>query len=324
MGDTPREARDWDTYWRGTREPEAFGMGGPQRAVLEQFWTGLFSATCPTKTHPRLLDLACGKGAVCRFAFDVARLLAHPSPAAHGLDYSFAAVAELRRNFPSISVVCGDAGRTPFGDASFDVVASQFGLEYAGPSAFREAARLVARNGVLAAILHLKNGGIFKECTLNLEVVGELRRCRVLELTSVAFRAGFALRDGRGGAQDFQQASATMTPAIKHMDVLMRRHGRNVCGGTVHGLYRDIAHMYRRLAAYDAKDVLDWIERMDRELKTYAGRMSLMLGAAIDEVAFSRLIEEAKSHGLAVQVGEPLHMGEGRAPAAWALVCRAS
>ena len=210
-----KSGEDWDAYWRGMHAAAAYGAGGLHQATLHQFWGDLFSTTCPVTTHPRVLDLACGHGAVARRAIEVAQEIGGAAPAVHGLDFSGAAVAELRRNVPSILGVASDAARTPFRDASFDVVASQFGLEYAGPGAITEAVRLVADKGVFAAVLHMKDGAIYRECALNIEVANEILTGGVLARARSAFSAGFALRDKRGPLSDFQQASEALVPAVR-------------------------------------------------------------------------------------------------------------
>ena len=84
-------------------------------------------------------------GAVVRFALRSAeRLGAGARLVITALDGSHSALAELRRRHPGIRCVVADAVRAPFPDGAFDVVTSQFGLEYAGQAALPEAARLVA------------------------------------------------------------------------------------------------------------------------------------------------------------------------------------
>lgn len=47
-----------------------------------------------------------------------------------------------------------DAHALPFGDGSFDLVVSQFGLEYCGPAAWAEAVRVLAPGGRLLMVCH--------------------------------------------------------------------------------------------------------------------------------------------------------------------------
>lgn len=316
VADKPSE--DWDAYWRRMHEASAYGAGGLKQETLERFWRDLFRQTCPSATHPRVLDLACGHGAVARFAIEAAR--GGPAPSVYALDISPAAIAELQRNIPGVLGVAANAAQAPFASGSFDVVASQFGLEYAGPRAFEEAARLVAPKGIFAAVLHMKDGAIYRECARNVQVAGAILGGGVFPLARTAFAAGFAVRDRQGPMSEFQRASEALVPAVRALADLMRQYGENVAGGTAKALQRDIAHMYRRLNAYDECEVLDWVAGMEREVATYIGRMSSMTQVAIDEAGFARIVGSVAGAGWRVQTQAPMPMDRSPEPAAFVLV----
>jgi SAM-dependent methyltransferase len=320
-GDAQQAAGAWDEYWRLTREAAAHKGGGPQDEVLARFWTSFFKDALSRASSRRLLDLACGNGAVARFAFDAASVADRQTPSVVGVDNSLAALRELRERFPPVFAVAADAKRTPFADGLFDVVASQFGLEYAGIEAVDEAARLVARGGMLAAVLHLKGGAIYRECATNLQAIEGVRACEILPAVRNAFRAGVAASHGRGSKSDFRRAHARLAAAAKELEEILRVHGEGVAGGAVHRLHTDISHMYRRLDAYDATDVANWADGMAREIVAYASRMSSMVAAAIDDQGLDEIAKRVTSRGLSVRIREKLHMGVSRKePAAWVFV----
>ena len=97
---------------------------------------------------PRMLDIACGNGAVTRFAL-ASRTSLGPGSELHisGLDESPAALEEMRNRHPILCGIAADAAQLPFQDGAFDLVTSQFGMEYAGPDVFAETARVVGRGG---------------------------------------------------------------------------------------------------------------------------------------------------------------------------------
>lgn len=326
MADKKEElkAEDWDLYWRGTREAAAYKEGGAQDEVLAQFWTIFFSRELPTRKNPQMLDIGCGNGAVIQFVMKATQDLAQSELSIKCLDYSVSAVQELHKRFPLVTGVSADAAQTPFCDQSFDIVSSQFGLEYAGPAAVAEAARLVALDGVLVAVLHLNDGAIYKECSINLEVIEGVQNCQILSLLRRAFEAGFALISGDGSNTEFQMADKKLAPAVKDVAQLIESRGKEVLGGMVYRLYTDIAHMYRRMNAYEPQDVYTWIDRMVGELDAYAGRMSSMLHAAMDVGEMAAMVETIKSRGLSVSRSETLHMGEENEAAAWVLVSQRS
>jgi len=316
-GPEPQAAGDWDVYWRGTSENAAHLEGGPQEVVLEDFWNALFEQHSPPGRDHRVLDLACGNGAVTGFALAV-----NPQLFMCSLDYSLSAVSELQKRHSTTLGVAGDASHTPFENATFDMVVSQFGIEYAGPGSIGEAARLVAPAGILALIIHLRDGAIFGECAANLATIDEIRDSQLLELTGAAFKAGFALNAGRGSVEAFRAAEQRFTPAVRGLEKILKGRESAVATGLAARLYGDIAHMYKRISAYDEKDISSWIENMTGELEAYRGRMSSMLNAALSEEEFESETTQLQSAGFLLVDHRAMKMGADSDPAAWVLVCR--
>ena len=113
----PKVAIHWDVYWTGTHEKAAHQDGGTQEEVLEHFWGDLFQRQLGSGGSRKLLDLACGNGAVTGFALQAA-----PQSTVFCLDYSVSAVLELRKRHPDALCVAADALRAPFTSGSFDIV----------------------------------------------------------------------------------------------------------------------------------------------------------------------------------------------------------
>ena len=313
----PPVAQSWDVYWRGTHENAAHQEGGPQEAVLAEYWSRLFQGLGDQASPPRLLDLACGNGAVTGHA-----LKASPRLTSCCLDYSVSALLELRKRYPHTLCVAGDAGRLPFADSCFDVVTSQFGIEYAGPETIAEAGRMLAPGGLLAAILHLRDGGIYRECALNLQAVNAIRNSDLLSLARDAFNAGFDLNAGIGTPDSFKAAEKRFTPAVRALEKLMGDMGEPIASGLPRKLYQDIAHMYRRMSAYDRADIIDWVDGMVLQLEAYGGRMSSMLDVALDRPALAGMQELLERQGLTVINLDSMKMGERAETAAWVLEAR--
>ena len=144
-------AADWDVYWRGTEANAAHREGGPQEPVLAQFWGRFFGQHLSAEAGAPMLDLACGNGAVTGYARQ-----SRPGLDACCSDYSESALRELRKRHPGSRCVVADALNPPFPDGSFPVVASQFGVEYAGAEAVVAAGRLVAPGGWPVSYTHLR------------------------------------------------------------------------------------------------------------------------------------------------------------------------
>jgi SAM-dependent methyltransferase len=311
-------AGDWDVYWRGTHENAAHQEGGPQDVVLAQFWNDIFQRCNVSREQQpgRLLDLACGNGAVTGFAAQAA-----PQLRACCVDYSLSAVLELQKRYPLAHCVAADVLCTPFANGSFDMVTSQFGIEYAGVDSVGEAARLVAPGGVLAVILHMQDGGIYRECKQNLQVIDAIGEMRLLPLTRDAFNAGFDVNEGVGSMEAFKEAEKRFTPPVRALEALLAKEGFGVAAGLAQKLYQDIAHMYRRISAYDRADIINWVDGMTGELEAYRGRMSSMMSAALDATAMQKAETLAVAQGLTLSERRSLKMGSDSEAAAWAMIC---
>jgi len=317
---SPPVGSAWDEYWRLTREAAAHKGGGPQEEILARFWTSFFGDLRTQKAAPRVLDVACGNGAVTGFALTAAGSSGALADVV-GIDTSLAAVRDLRARFPSALAAVCDAVKTPFADRSFDVVASQFGLEYAGVAAFDEASRLVARGGTLAAILHLRAGAIYRECGANLQAILGVQSSGVLSAARDLFRVRGPSAPGRTLAE-VQRSQTKLEKALRDVEKVLRRRGEHVAGGVVRRLHVDLTRMSARAAAYNLVEVIRWIDNTARELEAYAGRMSSMLAAALDDRGLEKTVEVIERQGLSVRIRDTLEMGAVRPePGAWVLVC---
>ncbi|MCM2327881.1 MAG: class I SAM-dependent methyltransferase [Lysobacter sp.] len=312
----------WDEYWRLSRETSALKGGGPLDEVLARFWRRVLGR--PLATGARLLDIASGNGAVTAAAVG-AGSGSEGAMGLFGIDRAEAAVRAYKARFPTATGVAGDARRLPFADRCFDLVASQFGIEYAGVAAFGEAARVTAPGGLLAAVVHRTGGAIHRECAGNAAAMARVAASGILPAAREVFRRGAAASRGQGSRAAFRDADARLAAAVRQVEGVLTEFGAQVAGGTVQRLYGDLAHMYGRLAAYDPADVAAWADLMAREIEAYSGRMDAALEAAMDEERLARAAAQCEAGGLSVLAREELRAGpDGGEPAAWVLVCERS
>ena len=128
-------------------------------ASISGGWQALLSCAPPTL---RLLDVACGRGAILALA------------RAQGFtDVTGVDLVAIDGADPAISGGV-DAAHLPFSDQSFDIVTSQFGIEYAGLlTAGLEAARVARQH--LWLLLHAAEGPIAAQAREQLDQLGWLR-----------------------------------------------------------------------------------------------------------------------------------------------------
>lgn len=314
--------RDWDAYWRNAGPAPALREGGTQDEVLERFWSDVLDAALAQSGGARrLIDVASGNGAVVRFALEAAsRARPDSSLAVSALDSSVAALNELRERNPEVHCVVADVRRAPFPSRSFDFVTSQFGIEYAGAGAIVQTARLVAPGGMLAAILHLRHGGIFRECSANLAASDSFRRSGLLRRFDDAYRAAWAVKQCTGTIEALHEADRIFESSARRCERTLARFGREVASGALYRMYQDVRHMRARLGAYDPDEIVAWLDRMGRELDSYAGRMSSMVKAALDTEEITELTRQLADAGFRIRICDVLKFGRARAPSAWTVV----
>ncbi len=151
----PERAEAWSAYWAsGALHSCATSFSGNYAGALAAFWRTVFDRL---PEAARVLDLCCGNAPLSKLLLDapqhkqVARLdavdLADIAPPwVAGLNAETASRLHVHAR--------ADASALPFSDAQFDLCMSQYGIEYAGAAAFREAARVLRPGGRLAAVLH--------------------------------------------------------------------------------------------------------------------------------------------------------------------------
>lgn len=310
-------AKAWDSYWQHMQSVQS--QGGPQDSALAQFWSETFDRVLVDARHNlQVLDVGCGSGVLARFTsvFGGARA---PGviPRVWGLDYSHAALASVRKFSPGITCIAGNAAKMPFEDGTFDLVTSQFGIEYAGPAALSEAARVLRPNGQLATALHVRGGGIYKECEVNRQAVDAVRDCNLLEYFRQVVEAFHHARQSVRARILLRDAYGRFAQAVTATEQVLRRWGRAVASGLVHRLRGDVVRMVQRLQAFDASELMAWADFMANELRNYSQRMASMLEAALSCEMIERLTARLNCYSLQIQLRNLLKIGDEETPVAW-------
>ena len=100
----------------------------------------------------------------------------------------------------------------------------------------------------------------------------------------------------------------------------MKQFGADVADNTIARLYGDVARIHTEIQHYDPQEVLSWLERMESELETYAGRMASMVNAAIDKAGFDTICSEISTRGCRIEQSGPLLVPGNEIPLGWVIL----
>lgn len=147
----------WTRYWSaGALHSCPGSFGGNYDGAIAEFWQKSFAALAPGQ---QVLDIASGNGALPRLllgldgAADTGSVIDAIDLATMAPNWLAALTPALRTRLHLHSGV--PAEQLPFADARFDLVISQYGIEYADlDRALKEAARVLAPNGRLRLLMH--------------------------------------------------------------------------------------------------------------------------------------------------------------------------
>lgn len=309
----------WDSYWRGAESSGAFTSREAGHPLVHSFWSHYFSHVRDDwEGAPKIVDIASGNGAVVECAIST---FADNAASFTCLDVSESAIGMIEKRFPLVHGIVANAADMPLETESFDVVTSQYGIEYAGLSAFAEATRLVAPSGELALLMHHRDGLIYAQCDSSFRAISKLQSSEFIAKCLAMFETGFdELKGGQKGP--YTAAGRALAPAIQEVESIMSEFGNQVADSTVLKLYRDVREVHANMARYESSDVLSWLEKMQREVATYKARMESMCNVAIDVPQFKRLCESTTANHFEILRAEPLSQTDEEQPLAWALVAK--
>jgi len=156
MSVLPGRNQGWRNYWKEDRNESCVAENTATATAIRERWIELFSDLA---NGSRILDVATGNGA----------LLAHAAIAAERGALNFSLTGVDLADIDPVRYVSGipdslrkaefkggvAAEKLPFSDASFDVVVSQYGLEYADlDKALAEVERVLTAGGRLLWLAH--------------------------------------------------------------------------------------------------------------------------------------------------------------------------
>lgn len=271
----------WDQFWSTPAQLDAYSGAGQSHPLLDAAWMAFFAQVKLQATAQpgalKALDLASGRGVVVDY---LGRQFPDGSVAITCLDASASSIASIKQRFGAVTGLVADARKTGLDSAGYDIVTSQFGIEYAGPKAFIEAMRLVKPGGHLGLVIHCRDGQIHHKCDQALQAVRAVLNSQVMENAAKAFSLGFAYAARGQNLAGYQKALNELQKSVTLVEKVLHRYGDDIAGSAIVRLRDDIVAMVRGLPSYEREETLRWTAKMHAELRAYVTRMHAMCQAA--------------------------------------------
>ncbi len=296
------DSNQWNDYWNNDgAEGEVFvGAGGSSSPELSNWWAQKFARLEPGD----IVDLACGAGSV------FAHLPKQHSHRLYGADISPEALALMRQRIPGVTTTACSADSLPYQNGQFSAVCSQFGVEYAGPKAFEEAARVLAPKGHLLILCHYEDGYIDSRNKQHLEHARSVVSSRFIGKALSLTRATYS-----GNQAKLGQAVEEFIPAEKIVS--------NACEtfptGIHFHLYTGFRQLYEQRARYAQSDITDWLTAMEADVERNVLRLEHMRRAASSADTMEAITERLEELGCRSVRCVPMTLEKHDLPLAWEL-----
>ena len=307
----------WGNYWQhGALHSLPTSYAGNYRGAVANFWTSVGSQL---SHEQRLLDIGTGNGSLPSLfhavlgpdcpridAIDLADKL---SPAWHQ-----ALPAESRNRI--VFHPGTQAEKLPFPDGSFDLVCSQYGVEYSDlPAALAEASRVLGSHSRLALVMHHAQSRLVEVAREELKwstwLSGEdtfLHKARSLYpwlALAAAGRQSELMHNAQATAARaaFNQAQVEMARAIESSPAPDLLHdARDLVASHI-----DAILSARADADAAIQSSLEW----QAAIRMSAFRQQELIAHALDEEAFNRLQDQLKGLSLHIDHAQPLSEDDG-------------
>jgi SAM-dependent methyltransferase len=262
------EAAAWSAFWVDADADGCTAAFPPiARRSIDGRWRALISGAAPAR---HLLDIACGRGAVLMLA------------ASTGMAGRLTGVdrATIPPGKGGLDIRSGiDAADLPFPDASFDIVTSQFGVEYAGlDAALAEAARVCG--GALLVLTHAADGVVCRQMREQADQIGAL-------LDDSKFRESLIA----GDAESVRRAIDAMLPLQENVSLLQ-------------AVRQAVVALDQQRRHLPPPAFADEVDALSGGLAEHRARMAMLIDAAPDRAAIARAVSALDASGFAATTEE--------------------
>lgn len=294
----------WGDYWENESETgECFvSKSGEKNTELANFWLNEIQSENKNET---VLDIASGAGSI------FASLKDCPEVDLYASDLSFNALRKQSQRNCDTKLIVAEADKRVFATESFDLIVSQFGIEYAPKEAFFVANELVKPGGKLVFLCHIKDGYI--DSKNQIENTG-------IELTVMTRFIEIAISVTEAMFQSNEQTIAQELAVFRDVEPRMAQYAQLNGAGLQYHLYYGFRKMMESIKNYNCSDIVNWLKQMNDEINKIKPRLDEMMKAAQsrqDVADISRILIASGSENIEIT---PFYLSLYEKPIAWKIV----
>lgn len=314
-----RHIEQWDRYWSyGNIHSFSQVSEGNYRGAIADFWRNRLERL---PGNGRFLDVATGNGAVALLALETGDRRAGDLEV-HGVDLADIAPGS-RVSDPELAESLGRIhfrGRTaaeslPYDDASFDLVGSQFGVEYSDLSrSTPEIGRVLKAGGRFSAIMHHHDSVLLRSTR---EELAQLDF--VLHEVKLYLRARNLLRELADGGRGAGDRGGKPNPKLEKkrralgdaMERIRQAAEASTSPNMLLGPARYVHEIFGALERMPAKELLGWLDEARSRVTANRQRLLDMTRAARRESDLDELQERLTKAGFGAVEVVPFYQDDG-------------
>lgn len=298
MGEAEENTAHWDQFWQQGEAACCDDRASPgHAAAVDSIWTSLFESA-PAGTT--VLDLCTGNGSVLAIA-------------ARGGNVSGLGIDSARTS-PKLGQDFGflraSATALPVADESYDVVTSQFGIEYTPIEAsMAEVARVLRPSGQSVFVVHAAAGVTATAARRQLDDLDELRDEQQPFLAAREALEKVVMLE-RAGAPPTPAARADAEAAYGHfyagLEWLAAEWQARAAGEVFRNTGELLQHTFQHRQAFPLPVLLDKVDETEASVGFHRDRLGALVAAARDQARMAELVELATRVGLVDAEFEPI------------------
>jgi ubiquinone/menaquinone biosynthesis C-methylase UbiE len=303
------QSKNWTDYWQkeGAAGEVYVDKKGNKSPFLSDFWHHYFVSLSKENTHKKLIDIASGAGSI--FA-ELAK--AHPFEL-FAADVSGHALEQLNSRIANVTTTVCSAACIPFEDRTFDIIVSQFGIEYGGIAAFEEATRLLKKGGELVFLCHHEDGSIDSRNKIELHGAYLVKEIEFIHKAFSVTQGAFS-----GDAQAFNQECDAFVEVEPRLAAFCQAHPNGVHAY----LYSGFKTLFSQRNAYTEEDIVKWLAQMAPEVDKAILRLEEMRKATLSISDMQNIRQGMLASGLTRVEFSPLSVPVNSLPLAWHISAR--